>query len=101
MRLRPELDFGFLEALEVDQLFTLKAFLEHGTLTMEEHGRIFRLPPDQSYQLFESLLNRHLLTAGASAGEEEPPEERRRRYRINPLLLGGVGTVLAARNVLH
>nr|NIT89190.1 hypothetical protein [Gemmatimonadota bacterium]NIU32990.1 hypothetical protein [Gemmatimonadota bacterium]NIV63349.1 hypothetical protein [Gemmatimonadota bacterium]NIW66067.1 hypothetical protein [Gemmatimonadota bacterium]NIX41361.1 hypothetical protein [Gemmatimonadota bacterium] len=50
-------DFSVLDALTLTQNFTLKAFLEHRTLTLEEHDRIFRLPRHESYQIFESLQN--------------------------------------------
>ena len=54
-------DFSVLDALSLTQNFTLKAFLEHRSLTLEEHDRIFRLPREESYQIFESLRNRQLL----------------------------------------
>ena len=54
-------DFSILDALDLTQNFTLKAFLEHRSLTLEEHDRVFRLPRHESYQIFESLRNRHLI----------------------------------------
>lgn len=97
-------DFSVLEALGLTQNFTLKAFLEHRTLTLEEHDRIFRLPRQESYQIFESLRNRHLLepvTAEDEDIEAESEIEEDLRYRLRPLLTGAVVSHLQARNIVH
>jgi hypothetical protein len=59
-------DFSVLESLDLTQNFTLKGFVEHRTLTLDEHDRIFRLPRHESYQVFESLGNRGLIEAVAT-----------------------------------
>jgi len=97
-------DFSVLEGLDLTQNFTLKAFLEHRTLTLEEHDRVFRLPRQESYQIFESLRNRHLLesvTVGDDAGEAASEIEEELRYRLHPLLTGAVISHLRARNIVH
>jgi hypothetical protein len=95
-------DFAVLELLTLTQNFTLKAFLEHRTLTLAEHDRIFRLPHHESYQIFESLGNRHLIRAlsGPQASERSEVEEEL-RYQVQPLLTGAVITHLAGRNIVH
>ncbi|MCH1569880.1 MAG: hypothetical protein L7S64_00935, partial [Longimicrobiales bacterium] len=97
-------DFSVLESLDLTQNFTLKAFLEHRTLSLEEHDRIFRLPRHESYQIFESLGNRHLIqpVAAKSSGTPERSEiEISLRYRLRPLLIGAVLTHLQGRNIVH
>jgi hypothetical protein len=97
-------DFTVLDALTLTQNFTLKAFLEHRTLTLEEHDRIFRLDRQESYQIFESLGNRHLITPVSKP--VGPNVDRSRivegvRYRVQPLLTGAVISHLGARNIVH
>jgi hypothetical protein len=99
---RPE--FGVLEGLEMTQNFTLKALLEHGTLTLAEHDAVFRVTHQASYQIFESLQNRMLIEEldPRPAWEQEDSEIRRAsRYRIRPLLVGAVGAHLRKLNVVH
>jgi hypothetical protein len=97
-------DFSVLDSLDLTQNFTLKAFLEHRSLTLEEHDRIFRVPRQESYQIFESLRNRHLLepvTGESSMLEEHSEIEVELRYRLRPLLTGAVISHLAGRNIVH
>ncbi|MEQ9400542.1 MAG: ATP-binding protein [Longimicrobiales bacterium] len=99
----PPLDFSFLAALDLIQNFTLKAFLEHRTLTLAEHDHVFRLPRQESYQIFEGLGHRHIIrpvpgrdeTRGLSEVEDEI------RYEIRPLLVRAVHTHLAGQNIVH
>jgi len=98
-------DFSVLETLDLTQNFTLKAFLEHRSLTLEEHDRIFRLPRHESYQIFESLRNRHLLEPLPLPGQEDAEArseiEEALRYEVHPLLTGAVIAHLQARNIVH
>jgi hypothetical protein len=97
-------DFSILESLTLTQNFTLKAFLEHRTLTLEEHDRIFRLPHHESYQVFESLGNRHLIEALPAKDVDlfsRSEVEERLRYRVRPVLLGAVTAHLKGRNIIH
>lgn len=97
-------DFSVLDSLNLTQNFTLKAFLEHRTLTLDEHDRIFRMPRHESYQIFESLRNRHLIAAVLPA-DWKPLEGSEvtvdLRYGVRPLLIGAVITHLQARNIVH
>jgi hypothetical protein len=97
-------DFSVLDALDLTQNFTLKAFLEHRSLTLEEHDRIFRTTRQESYQIFESLRNRHLLeplTSEPAVLEERSEIEVELRYRVRPLLTGAVIAHLQGRNIVH
>lgn len=97
-------DFAVLDALDASQNFTLKALLEHRTLTLDEHRAVFRLPRQESYQVFEALQNRRLIEELAPAGSRKAREsgiERASRYRIRPLLVGAVTSHLRTRNIVH
>jgi hypothetical protein len=105
MRQPERLDFSVLDALDLTQNFTLKAFLEHRSLTLDEHDRVFRVAREESYQIIESLRNRHLLEP-VTGGEGEADarseiEEEALRYRVRPLLVGAVTSHLQARNIVH
>ena len=104
MRPQQRPNFSVLETLDLTQNFTLKAFLEHRTLTLAEHDQIFRLPRQESYQIFESLGNRHLIEAvGARGGDEADGSEAQvnLRYQVQPLLVGAVIAHLESRNIVH
>jgi len=104
LRVRPlePMDFSFLESLDLTQNFSLKALLEHRTLTLEEHDKIFRLPRQESYQIFESLRNRSLIEAAENGTAERVTGVRgEARYRLVPLLTGAAAAHLARRNILH
>ena len=98
-------DFSVLDTLDLGQNFTLKAFLEHRSLTLEEHDLVFRLPRQESYQVIESLRNRRILRPLRLPGQEDPESrsqiEEDLRYEIHPLLMGAVITHLQARNIVH
>lgn len=96
-------DFSILGGLDLTQNFTLKAFLEHRTLTLGEHDAIFRLPRQESFQIFEALGNRDLIEA--VDGEEDRPTRSEivegLRYRVRPLLAGAIIRHLESRNIVH
>lgn len=96
-------DFSALEALDLAQNFTLKAFLDHRTLSLADHDAIFRIPRQESYQLFESLGNRHLIEAVDKSDRRRAESEivEGLRYRIRPLLTGAVVRHLEKRNIVH
>ncbi len=97
-------DFSVLDSLNLAQNFTLKAFLEHRTLSLDEHDRIFRLPRHESFQLIESLANRHLIEPIRKKSNEGPTQSEIAvdlRYRLRPLLVGAVVTHLGGRNIVH
>ena len=99
-------DFRFLTMLDLTHAFTLKAFLLHCTLTLDEHNRIFRMSSDQSTYLFESLLNLRIIepsrleseAGGSLASSILIPE---RRYRVRPLVLHPVTDLLRSRHILY
>ncbi len=103
MRAPERPDFSVFDALALTQNFTLKAFLEHRTLTLAEHDAVFRLPRHESYQIFESLGNRHLIEAVVKSGDGPERSEIKEslRYRVRPLLIGAVISHLQARNIVH
>ena len=100
------LSFRFFESFDLARAFTLKAFMLHHTLTLEEHNRIFRLNDDESTYLLESLLNLRLI-------EPCTPEARRDssggpsriyadvRYRLHPLIHHPTYLLLKERNIIH
>lgn len=96
-------NFSLLESLALTQSFTLKAFLEHRTLTLDEHDRIFRLPRQESFQIFESLGNRHLIGPVRSAEGQPKGSEvvEDLRYEVAPVLAGAVISHLTGRNIVH
>lgn len=105
MRAPARPDLSVLESLGLIQNFTLKALLEHRSLSLEEHDRIFRLPRHESYQIFESLGNRHLIEAVSTSpngnGQVRSEIEENLRYRVRPLLAGAIMTHLRGRNIVH
>ncbi len=104
MKLPERPDFSVLDQLSLTQNFTLKAFLEHRTLSLEEHDRIFRLPRHESFQIVESLRNRQLIQEvprPRDEGDERSDIEVDLRYRVRPLLTGAVIAHLQGRNIVH
>ncbi len=99
------LDFGFLKAFDLARAFTLKAFLIHNTLTLEEHDLIFRLSEEQGTFLLESLLNQRIIrpapTAPAQAVDPHGPILPGVRYRISPLLVHPVTEHLRLRHIIY
>ena len=97
-------NFSVLESLALTQSFTLKAFMEHRTLTLDEHDRIFRLPHHESFQIFESLGNRHLIGPVRASSEGEPAGSEvveGLRYQVSPVLAGAIISHLTGRNIVH
>lgn len=100
------LSFRFFESFDMARAFTMKAFVLHNTLTLDEHNRIFRMTDDESTYLLESLLNLRLI-------EPCSPEARRdasgspsrilsdERYRLHPLILHPTSQLLKERNIIH
>jgi hypothetical protein len=102
--LRP-LSFGYLDEFTMNQSFTLKAFLEHATLTLDEHDRIFRVPRAESRNQFE-LLGNLLLIEPADTRDRVSKfsfttVDEGRRYRIRPLVVHPVMVHLRERNLVR
>jgi len=100
-----EIRYGFLDGLDLDLDFALKAFLEHASLTLEEYREVFAATEDQSFQTFEALRARLLLAPAEAAGAVLPTPgstvEEGVRYRIPALLSQIVARRLKDRNILH
>lgn len=98
------LSFAHLEALTLDQSFTLKAMLDHGTLTLEEHDDIFGLPHESSRHIFESLGNQFLIEPADSDGRltnfSFTTVAEKRPHRIRPLVMHPVISHLRSRNLI-
>ena len=100
-----EIRYAFLDDLDLELDFALKAFLEHGSLTLDEYREVFAAEHDVGVQTFEVLRARLLLepVGGgkgllASADRRVDPEVG---YRITPLLSEVVARRLKNRNILH
>ncbi len=89
---RPEPpDYGPLVAgLSRDDLFTLQAVLQHGSLTVEEHAQVFGLSSESSRNRLERLIDREILEA-----EPEAPG-----WRVRPEAGFVVHAALDAENLL-
>lgn len=99
------LDFGFLKSFDLARAFTLKAFIVHNTLTLEEHNLIFRLNEEQGTFLLESLLNQRMIEP-VPVGPEQTvdvhgPIVSGVRYRISPLLVHPVTEHLRSRHIIY
>jgi hypothetical protein len=99
----PRPDFSMLDLLDLTQNFTLKAIMEHETLSMAEHDVVFRVPHQESYQVFESLSNQRLIESVTKKGGEITRSEvvEGLRYQVRPLLTGAVIAHLQRRNIIH
>ena len=99
------LDFAFLSQFDLPRLFVLRALLQHGSLTLGEHARIFRTEPAESRLLLESLYNLRLLQPlddgdGAAEGAAPEPLTGAARYRLHPLAVAPVMEALRTKNIL-
>ena len=100
------LSFQFFESFDLARAFTLKAFMLHNTLTLEEHNRIFRMDDDESTYLLESLLNLRLIEPGRIEARRDAAGNPNRifpdeRYRLHPLILHRTYQLLKERNIIH
>lgn len=97
------LSFRFLSTFDRDRAFTLKAFLDHKTLTLEDHDRIFRMSSAQSTFLLEALLNQRLIVPhgaprGTPATGRIDPDIA---YRIRPLILNPLTQYLRGQHIVY
>ena len=100
------LSFRFFESFDMARAFTLKAFLLHNTLTLEEHNRIFRMTGAESTYLLESLLNLRLIEPCRMDARRDAAGNPNRifpdeRYRLHPLILHRTFQLLRERNIIH
>ncbi|MEP7345788.1 MAG: ATP-binding protein [Gemmatimonadaceae bacterium] len=85
---RPDIDAVIAE-LDSDDLFTLVAVMQHGSVTADEHARVFHCPRQSSQAQMDELLARELI-------EEDPG---RTGYRVRPRAMRVVGEALRRRNL--
>jgi hypothetical protein len=96
--------FAFLEQLTPDIDFALMAFLEHGSLTMEEYRDILRAPEQEVLRIFEALRTRLLLQAVADEDTIPQPVDAVLpgvTYRVPQILGVAVAARLRSLNILH
>lgn len=89
-----ELRLHFLQSLHIDKLLTMAMIIQHGTLTSEEHARIFRYDREQSQALLTQLANVNLLT-------RDEDDEHLVKFAINRLIYKPLAHQLQAMNVLQ
>jgi len=89
----------------MDQVFALKAILEHGALSPSEYARVDHIPEDRALTVFETLGNALVIeTADRSESGtlyRHTAVEASRAYRIRPLFSHAVIRLLRERNVVH
>jgi hypothetical protein len=98
------LDFAFLAHLDLTRLFTLKAFVVHRTLSLDELGQLLRLPPDQGILILESLLSLQLIEpvpAPVSEGRTDPPDVTTQRFRLRRLVVRPVLAHLMSKRMVY
>lgn len=106
LRVRPlePLRFSALEKFDLDRAFTLRALLEHTSLSVEEYSDIAQVPLEMSVQMFQTLGNLLLIEPfdSENGGQFQFfPIERGVSYRIRPLVIHPVSRFLRSRNILH
>ncbi len=79
-----------IEGLSQDEIFTLAAGLQHGSLTVDEHSRIFQKRPCDSRTIVDSLHSREIL-------ELDPGRDG---FRIRPEASRVVRETLYKRNLI-
>jgi len=84
----PDVD-AVIEALDTDDLFTLAAIAQHGSLTPEEHASVFRRNPASSRAELDDLLAREIIE----------PEPTRPGFRVRPVALRVAREALHRRNL--
>jgi len=100
------LRFRFLNGFDLTRTFTLRAFVLHNTLTVEEHMRIFRMSAEQSVLTLEPLLDLRLIERVPSEGSREDAAGHGRivpgeRYRLRRLVLHPVTEFLQSKNIIY
>jgi hypothetical protein len=100
-----EIKYAFLDDLDLELDFALKALLEHGSLTLAEYREVFAASEDESVQTFEALRSRLLLEPTGPSGDMQETVGRNvvegMAYRIPALLSQVVAHRLKNRNILH
>lgn len=97
------INFSFLDTLDLTRAFTLKSFLLHGTLTLEEHRRIFRLSETESTFIMESLLNLRIIEPTLAEPLTTPYSRivANHPYQLHPLILHPVTEFLKRLHIVY
>lgn len=85
----PQLD-GVVAELDGDDLFTLVAILQHGSLTVDEHSEVFSKSLSRSRTQLEELIGRELIE----------PDPLHQGLRVRPEAMPVVKEALYRRNLL-
>ena len=99
------LDLAFLDRLTWDEIFTLQALVEHGSLTVEDHAAVFGGSSATSVPVLESLGNLLLLEPLGMVREVGEPltfstVETGRPYQVRSMLVPVVLRLLRGRNLV-
>ena len=65
------INFAFLNTLDQIRAFTLKSFMVHGTLTLQEHMDLFKKDRTESTFILESLLNLSIIEPVGQKGSAQ------------------------------
>jgi len=102
MRFPTEVESGFLEGLDLDQTFALKAFLEHGSLTHGELAEVLRVKDADAARILAALERLQLLApvpdelrGGLGLKMDRP------RLQLSRPAISLVIRLLENRNILH
>ncbi len=99
-------DFRFLNSLDLQQAFSLHAFVMHNTLTLQDHNRILAVSESTGRMTLESLVRLKLLTTvttndrGDAQETAEVTISTNDEYSIRRLALYPVFELLKQRNIL-
>ena len=85
---RPDID-AVIDELDRDDLFTLVAIMQHGSILPSEHARIFHCPLQTSQRQLDELEARELI-------EKDPGHPG---HRVRPRALRVVGEALHRSNL--
>ncbi len=99
-------DFGAWADLPAEQAYALRAFLEHGSLTIGEYGRLMGASRDASFAVFEGLANK-LIIEPTGPARRAGTELRHfhvdsdTRYRVRVVLVRPVERLLISRRLIY
>jgi|GEM_PF-6305352 len=97
------INFAFLDTLDQKRAFTLKTLMIHGTLTLDEHMRLFNMNETESTFILESLLNLRIIEQTGKKGEANQqvhilPEAS---YRLHSLIRHPVSEYLSREHIIY
>lgn len=105
VRMTQPLNLTFFSGFQLDQVFAMKALLEHGHLSIAEYAAIDRITYSQAMSIFETLGNALVIEAVESDNRSTLFRHVAVRsgisYRIRPLFTHAAIRLLKERNVVH